>query len=239
MSKNKMMIASMLSIGFANSAHASITWTGIYAGTGAGFTLNQVQLKSQHLGFADPSNTCNVNSTFSTFSPGIQLGYMHQFSNSFVTGIEVSGNLNTNQEQTLSCSTDLPEVYDRFKFRSQGQADVKVRLGHSLNLGRNSFLPYFTSGVSLNSIGLKYENEGGDFYANSSTKAGWLLGAGIEWAFQHHWSLRAEYDYADYGENALKLEIPSVYELQDPNGNAHVSLNSNNIVASLHYWITN
>ena len=28
---------------------------------------------------------------------------------------------------------------------------------------------------------------------------GWMAGAGIEWAFANNWSVKAEYDYLDFG----------------------------------------
>ena len=83
---------------------------------------------------------------------------------------------------------------------------------------------------------MTYKNEGGDYYSNTTTKAGWLLGAGIEWAFMAHWSVRAEYYYVGYG-NGINLKIPAVYGLEDPNGKGHVDLSSNNVVVGLSYWV--
>jgi opacity protein-like surface antigen len=58
----------------------------------------------------------------------------------------------------------------------------------------------------------------------------------MEWAFKKNWSLRGEYSYVNYG-NTIQLQIPSVYDLRDPNGNAHVDLSANNIIISVNYWI--
>lgn len=82
---------------------------------------------------------------------------------------------------------------------------------------------------------MTYKNEGGDYYSHNSIQVGWLIGAGIDWAFMQHWSLGAEYDYVDYGNTNLK--IPSVYGLRDPNGHARADLHSNNIFLSVNYWI--
>ena len=78
-------------------AHAD-KWTGFYAGVNAESVLNDVQLKSQQLGFTNLSKTCNISSDFSSFSPGIQLSCMHQFPNYFVSGIETNITFNTNQK---------------------------------------------------------------------------------------------------------------------------------------------
>lgn len=81
-----------------------------------------------------------------------------------------------------------------------------------------------------------YKNEGGDYYSRKTTKPRWLIGAGIEWAFMQYWSLRVEYDYVDNG-NAINLNLPTIYGLEDPNGHAHVDLASNNIMVAINYWI--
>lgn len=230
----KSVMTAISVMGTIGRAHADDKWTGLYAGVDAGVVFNHVQLKSQQLGFTDPSGTCNTSSNFSTFSPGLQLGYMRQFLESFVAGLEANIAFNTNQENTLNCNCDInSDVYDHFAFKNPKQAALKGRVGWALS----SFLPYLTAGVSLSDVRLKYENEGGDSYSNNAAKAGWLIGGGLEWAFGQRWSLRTEYYYAGYGENTVTLQIPSVYGLQDPDGNSHVSLNSNNIVVSLNYWI--
>jgi len=37
------------------------------------------------------------------------------------------------------------------------------------------------------------------------TQTGWTAGAGLEWAFDPHWSANFEYNYYDFGDNAFKL----------------------------------
>jgi outer membrane immunogenic protein len=39
----------------------------------------------------------------------------------------------------------------------------------------------------------------------SETRTGWTVGGGIEWAFWDHWSIKAEYDYYDFGTRAVTL----------------------------------
>lgn len=174
---------------------------------------------------------------FSSLSPGMQLGYLYQFPNYLVTGVEANVAFNTNQQDTLSCTCpDNLFVADRFSLRNQLQSSIKARIGRAVNWNEKILLPYLTVGSSFANVGLTYRNEGGDDYSKNLTQAGWLLGAGIEWAFRQSWSLRAEYFYADYG-NAIKLRIPSLYGLMDTNGAARVKLNSNNIVVAFNYWI--
>jgi outer membrane immunogenic protein len=127
-------------------------------------------------------------------------------------------------------------VYDRFSFRNQLQSAIKGRAGRVLNWYHHHLLPYVTAGVNIAQVELTYKNEGGDEYSKNRAKVGWLIGAGIEWAFKQHWTVRGEYFYANYG-NTINLKIPSVYGLEDPNGHANLNLRSNNIVVTINYWL--
>lgn len=234
---SRMVSGVMIAMSFIEVTHAENTWTGFYAGVNGGLVVNDVQLTSEQLAFTNPSETCNMGSDFYTFSPGIQFGYMHQFPNQFVSGVEASVNVNTNQTNSLSCKSAFnSDVYDQFTFRNQMQTLIKGRVGHTLNWNQYSLLPYVTGGASFAKVGLTYKNEGGDYYSNTTTRTGLLIGAGVEWAFMQHWSLRAEYYYADYGR-AISLQIPTVYGLNDPNGRGEVDLSSNNVLVALSYWV--
>lgn len=240
MNKFSIMIVAMSMVGLANannnSSHSN-SWTGFYAGVDTGVVFNNTELRSQQLAFTNPSERCDTTSNFSSFFPGVHLGYMHQFPHYFVSGIEANVSFNTNQNNKLSCQCpDNPNVSDRFSFKNQMQSSIKGRGGPALNWNKNILLPYVTTGASFAHTGLSYKNEGGDLYAKSTTQTGWLIGGGIEWSFKHNWSLRAEYSHVDYG-NMTKLKIPSVYGLVDPNGQAHIDLNTNNILVAISYWI--
>lgn len=232
---------SMIGIASADtvSSHHSLLndWTGIYVGANAGVAFNNAQLRSQQLGFTDPSETCNASSNSSTFFPGVQLGYLHQFPNNVVSGIEANVTINTNQTITSNCvSAYNSEVSDQFSFNNQLQSSIKGRVGRTFNWHNNILLPYLTAGVSFANVDLTYQNEGGDYYYKSTTAPGWLVGTGIEWALSQNLSFRAEYFYVNYG-NAINMNIPSVYGLIDPNGGARVNLSSNNVMLSINYWI--
>lgn len=230
--KSVMLVMSMVGI-----AHANNTWTGFYVGAQGGFAFNDAQLKSQQLGFTSPNEACNTSADFSSFFPGIQGGYLYQFTNAMVAGVEANFTINDNQIKTLSCHSQFnPGVYDSFEFRDQLQVSIKGRVGRDFNWYNHVLLPYLTAGVSLANLGLTYQNEGNDYYSNSKTQTGWLVGAGVEWAFMKQWSVRAEYFYVDYG-NAIKVNIPSVYGLEDPEGSGQVSLRASNVMVGISYWI--
>ncbi|MDB5582777.1 MAG: hypothetical protein JWR80_7953 [Bradyrhizobium sp.] len=43
----------------------------------------------------------------------------------------------------------------------------------------------------------------------STTRWGWTVGGGVEWAFSQNWSLAGEYRYTDFGNRAVTFDIPS------------------------------
>lgn len=211
-------------------------WTGFYAGINAGIVFNNAKLTSQQSGFTNLNDSCDKSSNYSTFSPGAQLGYLYQFPNRLVTGVEADVSFNTRQNVTLNCTSPFnADVYDRFSFKNRMQGAIKGRLGRAVQWNNNILLPYLTVGASFANAGLTYNNEGGDHYSSDSTQAGWLIGAGIEWAFCRNWSARTEYYYADYAK-VIHLHIPTVYGLNDPDGHGNVNLTSSNVVVGINYW---
>jgi outer membrane immunogenic protein len=41
--------------------------------------------------------------------------------------------------------------------------------------------------------------------STSTTRTGWTVGGGVEWAFARNWSATLEYDYYDFGSKELLL----------------------------------
>lgn len=228
----------VIALSMVGSAHADVnSWTGLYAGANAGFTFNDAQLEASQLGFTSPISACHQHSNFSKFFSGAQFGYSYQFPNKIVSGIEANVTLNNDQKHTFTCNSQFnPGVYDRFAFRNQMQTALKGRVGLAEDWKNIIFLPYVTAGMSVANLGLTYANEGSDYYSKNASQLGWLVGVGIEWAFMQHWSARAEYDFVDYG-NAMNLNLPTIYDLNDPGAKAKVNLNSNNIMLAINYWI--
>ena len=237
MKKISVIASVILAASLNGMAHANIVWTGLYAGVNAGVVFNDAQLKSQHIGFTNPSLTCDSCTNFSREVDGVQLGYLYQFSNLYAVGIEANVAFNMNRNVTFNCNNNInSSVYDRFNFTNSAQTSIRGRVGRVLTWHQYNLLPYFTLGASIANGKLTYQNEGGDYYANKYTKTGALVGAGFEWTFREHWSWRAEYFYANY-ENTVTMNIPIVYGLLDTNGNGRVHLTSNNIAFALNYWI--
>jgi outer membrane immunogenic protein len=57
---------------------------------------------------------------------------------------------------------------------------------------------HFDYNDNLSILGTSVYNSGA-----SETRSGWTVGTGIEWAFLGNWSVKAEYDYIDFGRRTV------------------------------------
>jgi outer membrane immunogenic protein len=81
-------------------------------------------------------------------------------------------------------------------------------VGYAVGAGGN-WLPYVTGGLAVGEV------EGWDSLtpaSGSAFRAGWTVGAGIEFAFTQNWTARVEYLYMDLGSAQLFNIIPGVPE---------------------------
>lgn len=207
-------------------------WTGLYGGFNMGSIFNDADLNSNHFGLTAPTGTCNADSNFSSFFPGVQLGYSRQFESKVVLGAEGDFTYNVDQSGKVSCSCPVtPGVTDNYTFKNRLQGSIRGRLGYSV---KPHILPFISAGGSFAELGMTYSNEGGDYYSTNKTQYGWLVGAGLEWGFAQAWSVRAEFYYVDY--NSMNMKIPNIYGLYDSNGSAHTNLSNNIIRLAVIHW---
>jgi outer membrane immunogenic protein len=59
-------------------------------------------------------------------------------------------------------------------------------------------------GISIPAAGTYVATTG-----SSTTRWGWTVGGGIEWAFNQNWSVAGEYRYTDFGNRGTTFDIPS------------------------------
>ena len=77
------------------------------------------------------------------------------------------------------------------------QGSIRGRLGVAFDRA----LIYATGGAAFAGFETSVAGFPG-FDQNSTTRAGWTIGGGIEYAVTGNWSVRAEYRYADFGHFA-------------------------------------
>jgi outer membrane immunogenic protein len=111
------------------------------------------------------------------FIGGLQVGYNWQFNRNWVIGIEGDYTFTDITEPTI------PAKVDYF-------ASVRGRLGYAM--GRT--LIYGTGGWGTAQVTGAGVTVTGD---------AWVLGAGLEWAFDRNWSARAEFLHYEFDDNGL------------------------------------
>jgi outer membrane immunogenic protein len=96
-------------------------------------------------------------------------------------------------------------VFYRSTSKQKWFGSGRLRAGYSF--GR--LLPFITGGFAVTRYDRSVTQP--DNYLNipliwnrNHTYVGWTLGAGFEYAFTNHWSITAEYRYADYGTANFK-----------------------------------
>lgn len=169
---------------------AAYNWTGFYVGIVGGG------------GWGDTRHTNNINGANSgthRISGGLfggTVGYNAQFG-SWVLGLEgdfswsgIKRSFNDNNGSTFCTGIVVCET--SLRWFGTGRA----RLGYAWN----SLLVYGTAGVAYGKVRGNLTNAG--FTPGDNTRAGFIYGGGVEWAFAPAWSAKAEYLRTDLGDKA-------------------------------------
>jgi outer membrane immunogenic protein len=215
------------------------TWTGFYVGVNAGYGWGASELATTTAlvpngYFLEPSVAQIAAAGSATVHPsgfvgGFQGGYNVQISQSLV-GFEVEFD-----SFHITASRTVPTVYQAappFAFTLHGSTSTDWLFTARPRIGwvSNNFLAYATGGIALTS--LRTDNSFGDNFvgpppsgamesANAAgVKLGWTIGAGVEYAFLDHWSIKGEYLYADFGSvsTAGVLGLSPAYVALFPGG---------------------
>jgi outer membrane immunogenic protein len=161
----------------------------------------------------------------SGFIGGGQIGYNWQVDR-FVLGVEADAVGTDLKGSTASASRTIGAPI----FAVPVTQTVTVDFGHiewmASFRGRAGFawdraLFYVTGGAAVAGIGGSTTTlvngpgisvPAGSFTASnggSSTRWGWTVGGGVEWAFSQNWSVAGEYRHTDFGNRGTSFDIPS------------------------------
>jgi outer membrane immunogenic protein len=185
-------------------------WTGFYVGLNAGGAWAKTDPTTSAscvpaLGFPMPYLACpdavkasaiaTGSISSSAFIGGGQLGYNWQANNT-VLGVEVDFNsfhLRVSRQGTTnftqasgSTFTITNAVSTDWLFTARGRLGV---------------LAYATGGLALTDLknSNTYLDPGiNSSWSSSTTKVGWTVGGGLEWALNRNWSVKAEYLYVKF-----------------------------------------
>jgi outer membrane immunogenic protein len=191
----------------------SAGWTGFYVGGDIGLRSTRDDITTDAFAFgAFPlilTGTANSQPLDGTaFRVGGYAGYNWQFAASWVAGIE--GDVGWAGKSATLNGVFLPghpflmpgDPSASLSARTTWDGSIRGRIGY---LVTPSTLVYGTGGVawqhfdttatcSILICGVPVVT-----FSNSSTRAGWTVGGGLETRLQSNWLIRAEYRYADFG----------------------------------------
>ncbi len=194
---------------------ARFNWTSCYGGMhlGGAFAKKDITDPAQLVqdSFIAPGATVGV----TTVNPGpngvlvgAQIGCDYQFAGSpVVIGIEGSASGSTMKANTpVGLPLSVPDVA-AVQANTDFLASVTARIGYAFD----NVLVYGKAGAAL--AGDKYEVSGSfggapyDF-RGLENRAGWTVGAGVDWAFAQNWSATFEYDYYGFGSTTVNMFDP-------------------------------
>jgi outer membrane immunogenic protein len=175
------------------------TWTGIYVGG--------------QIGYAWGTSNTNLGDNFGDFTSfssnnsgvigGAHVGYNLQLSQ-FVVGLEgdVDG---SSLKKTITGSpliggvSPFAVVVPTTITANLGvQGSIRGRIGYAWD----RVLIYGTGGVAFGGVNGSISTPFG-FDSTSTTRVGWTVGGGLEYAVTNNWSVRAEYRYTQFGHSTV------------------------------------
>ncbi len=167
----------------------AFVWSGLYAGLNGGYVwMGLGDVGDAH--FGKPSG----------FSLGGAVGFNHQYANNLVVGVETDVNwMSLDTSKVVGSSAP----FTTYSAEANWMWTARLRAGYAVERA----LLYVTGGYAGASIDAKYSNPGAGAVAASSGASdqlhhGWVLGAGLEYAFTRNVSMKGEYLYANLGEKA-------------------------------------
>lgn len=176
-------------------------WTGFYAGVNAGYGGGSFR---HPLSF-DGTELGSLNVTASGFVLGGQVGYNMQF-DKFVAGVEADiqwTNIRSQADLSVSAAAIPPGGNLALGTEVNWFGTVRARLGFT---PVDRLMVYGTGGFAYGGM-TSYARGSGGFAgldeSARSTKWGWTVGAGAEYALTDALSLKTEYLYTDLGRSNI------------------------------------
>jgi outer membrane immunogenic protein len=190
-------------------------WTGFYAGLNGGYGWangSNIELLTNDVtlfNFGDstsPSRGTIGDAKARGWFGGGQIGYNYQFASNWLAGIETDIQY-SDINQTLTGRFSNPSG----AFPIDGTANLDLKwfgtLRGRLGFVQNNWLLYVTGGLAYGEVDYSLaasEQAGAGLFrtsmSSSSTKTGYVLGGGFEYAFSPNLSTKLEYQYIDLGK---------------------------------------
>jgi high affinity Mn2+ porin len=172
-------------------------WSGFYIGGHTGYGRG-----SSTAVLSDPL-AVSTNSVFSGVIGGVQGGYNVQMPSGLVLGVEADltfPNYFISNKIVSTLTGAHSEVVEAFDYAGTVRGRIGYASGH--------WLVYATGGFAF--AGERFVNTpdvGGTDQKHINVRPGWAAGAGVEYAFAPHWSVKLEYLYSQF--DRANIRFPS------------------------------
>jgi len=200
----------------------SYNWTGFYVGLNAGLgggvarPAYDLSAPSQFGGYPGFSNTDRQTHQFGGAFAGAQAGYNYQFRNNVVLGVESDfqwSNIGVSRRNDSAIVFDTTSAFPisaltatEMRITQNWFGTTRLRLGYPF---ADRLLAYVTGGVAYSQFTASNWGTGSELSpfpgvyshisgATTSTRFGWVAGAGFEYALNSRLSLKSEYLYSEY-----------------------------------------
>jgi outer membrane immunogenic protein len=185
---------------------APFSWTGCHIGGHIGGAFSD-DTSTGALGVSRSHNSAG-------FVGGGQIGCDYQFAPGWVLGVEGRAawtSLKGSNAGIVRFPAAGVTVPAQFTVSNDFLASATARLGYSFV---DRWLFYVKGGAAWTDekVDIAFTNLRGIAVdpSTSTTRTGWTVGTGVEWAFAPNWSATLEYDYYDFGSKGLTLTAPVV-----------------------------
>ena len=174
------------------------SWAGAYVGGSLGFVRGAG--KTSDLDNYDYSLTYQTSANAALAS--VNAGYNFQIGN-LVYGVEADIGLTNAAGKIEYYGPSWPSCAYCSKNEISSLGSVRARLGYSFDRA----LVYVTGGLAFGKVNnfwaFNHEAANDDTASESKWRAGWALGAGVEYAIDRNWTVRAEGTYYDLGSKTM------------------------------------
>ena len=188
-------------------------WTGFYLGAHAGYEFSELEGTSAAIAAALTLS----DDTFDLdgFLAGGQLGYLHQFQNDVVLGLEIDASA-VFADDAITGTVAVGGINGAIDpFRAEAELDYLASARLRLGFAMDEFLPYLTGGVAIAGWQVNGDVAGVSF-SEDSTAFGGVVGGGVELMLDPNWVAGVEGlyyffdDSEDFGTGTDLVEFDDV-----------------------------
>ena len=221
-------------------------WTGFYVGGFGGYKYDatdiNLDLTGDWIGNAPLDKTAiqqhspsNLNTSGAEL--GGLIGYNYEFQNHLVVGVEATGAYLWLRESNSSDVFTIVQYNNTYTVGTSLKTHYLATFGPRIGYAFCKWMPYVTGGLAVGDIDFNQDityfqtvPHDHEIATESNTNVGWMVGAGLQYAINRHWSARLQYQFDDLGSihlNSIDQDFPTYTGIHD------VSLNEHNVSAAI------